>query len=93
VLRAVTNARVLTPGGILEGASVILEGGRVGGVLRKAGGAGVGGALDAGGRYVLLGLVDLHSDAIEKQISPRPGVSFPPNWCSWSWTATSPPRA
>lgn len=30
--------------------------------------------LDAAGRYVLPGLVDLHSDAVEKQLEPRPGV-------------------
>ena len=75
MLRAINNARVVTPEGVVEGASVVLEGGRVAGVSRRSEKA--GDVLDAGGRYVLPGMVDLHTDAIEKQISPRPGVEFP----------------
>jgi len=33
--------------------------------------------LDAEGRYVLPGLVDIHCDAIEKEAQPRPGTLFP----------------
>lgn len=32
--------------------------------------------LDAAGLFVLPGLVDIHGDAFERQIMPRPGVSF-----------------
>jgi alpha-D-ribose 1-methylphosphonate 5-triphosphate diphosphatase len=34
-------------------------------------------ALDAGGLLVLPGIVDLHGDAFERQMMPRPGVDFP----------------
>lgn len=34
--------------------------------------------LDASGRLVLPGLVDLHGDALEKEAEPRPGVFLPP---------------
>lgn len=34
-------------------------------------------ALDFGDKIVLPGMIDLHSDAIEKEIEPRPGVIFP----------------
>jgi alpha-D-ribose 1-methylphosphonate 5-triphosphate diphosphatase len=34
-------------------------------------------AIDAGGLLVLPGIVDLHGDAFERQIMPRPGVDFP----------------
>jgi alpha-D-ribose 1-methylphosphonate 5-triphosphate diphosphatase len=34
-------------------------------------------AIDAGGLKVLPGIVDLHGDAFERQIMPRPGVDFP----------------
>ncbi len=33
--------------------------------------------LDANGLLVLPGIVDLHGDAFERQIQPRPGVGFP----------------
>lgn len=33
--------------------------------------------LDAGGLLVLPGIVDLHGDAFERQLMPRPGVGFP----------------
>lgn len=75
MLRAVNNARVVTPDGVIEGASVLLEGGHVAGILRRAERSGE--TVDAGGRYALPGMVDLHSDAIEKQLAPRPSVEFP----------------
>ncbi len=34
-------------------------------------------AVDLGGMLILPGLVDLHSDAVEKEIEPRPGATFP----------------
>lgn len=36
-----------------------------------------GRALDARGLHVLPGIVDIHGDAFERQIMPRPGVNFP----------------
>ncbi|MDP3416814.1 alpha-D-ribose 1-methylphosphonate 5-triphosphate diphosphatase [Falsiroseomonas sp.] len=33
---------------------------------------------DASGLYVLPGLVDIHGDAHERQMQPRPGIGFPP---------------
>jgi alpha-D-ribose 1-methylphosphonate 5-triphosphate diphosphatase len=33
--------------------------------------------LDAKGKLLMPGLVDLHTDAIEKEIHPRPGANFP----------------
>ncbi|MGB3750117.1 MAG: alpha-D-ribose 1-methylphosphonate 5-triphosphate diphosphatase [Arcobacteraceae bacterium] len=34
-------------------------------------------AIDLGERKIAPGIVDLHSDAIEKEIEPRPGATFP----------------
>jgi alpha-D-ribose 1-methylphosphonate 5-triphosphate diphosphatase len=34
-------------------------------------------SLDATGLWVLPGIVDIHGDAFERQIQPRPGVNFP----------------
>jgi alpha-D-ribose 1-methylphosphonate 5-triphosphate diphosphatase len=49
------------------------------GEIRDAGAAYGHGALnvDARGLLVLPGIVDLHADAFERQIMPRPGVDFP----------------
>jgi alpha-D-ribose 1-methylphosphonate 5-triphosphate diphosphatase len=76
-IRALTNARVVTPAAVIEGASIILEQGRIAGVLRRAERARRG-RVDVGGCYVLPGLVDLHSDALETHGSPRPHVAFDP---------------
>jgi len=35
--------------------------------------------IDAEGRYVMPGIIDLHSDAIEKELQPRPNTLFPIN--------------
>jgi alpha-D-ribose 1-methylphosphonate 5-triphosphate diphosphatase len=39
--------------------------------------AGTGTRIDATGLLVLPGIVDLHGDAFERQLQPRPGVDFP----------------
>ena len=64
MLRAISNATAVTPEGVVEGGSVVLEGGRVAGVSCRAERSGE--TLDAGGRFLMPGMVDLHSDAIEK---------------------------
>lgn len=33
--------------------------------------------IDASGMYVVPGLVDIHCDAIEKEVQPRPNTLFP----------------
>lgn len=75
MLRAVNNARIVTPGGEVEG-SVVIEGGRISGISRRPERS--GDVLDVGGRHLLPGLVDLHSDAIENQLAPRPEADLPP---------------
>jgi alpha-D-ribose 1-methylphosphonate 5-triphosphate diphosphatase len=37
----------------------------------------IGQAYNLGDRLVVPGFVDLHSDAVEKEVEPRPGASFP----------------
>lgn len=75
MLRAINNAKVVTPERVIESASVVLEDGRIAGISRRPERSGE--TLDAAGRYVLPGIVDLHSDAVEKQLEPRPGVALP----------------
>jgi alpha-D-ribose 1-methylphosphonate 5-triphosphate diphosphatase len=47
------------------------------GIRVAPGMAGAAQGLDAGGLMVLPGIVDMHGDAFERQIMPRPGVGFP----------------
>jgi alpha-D-ribose 1-methylphosphonate 5-triphosphate diphosphatase len=48
------------------------------GAIASVGAAGGNGrAYDARGLYVLPGIVDIHADAFERQLMPRPGVGFP----------------
>jgi alpha-D-ribose 1-methylphosphonate 5-triphosphate diphosphatase len=36
--------------------------------------------IDLKGKYLLPGMIDLHCDALEKEVEPRPGVHFPLNF-------------
>jgi len=73
----IENASIVTPAGVLRDASVKI----VDGVIAEIGSKleGPGPRIDAGGMYLLPGIIDLHSDAIETEIQPRPGVLFPLN--------------
>ena len=71
-MRSFSNARVATPEGIKGGVSVLLQGERI---VEVAGGG--RGGIDLGGLLLLPGMVDLHGDAFERQLMPRPGVHFP----------------
>lgn len=68
------NARVVTRHNVLCG-TVVVEDGLVCAV--EPGGGAVAGALDLGGDYLLPGLVELHTDVLEKHWAPRPGVQWP----------------
>jgi len=67
---------VVTPTGVLEDADVLIEGSRIA-EIGSVSGRGIENSVDARGMYVLPGIVDLHSDALEKFIEPRPGAVFP----------------
>src|SRR5438132_949590 len=68
--RILANGRILTPEGMRAGASIALAGERIAAI-------GAGAGTDLGGLLVLPGMVDLHGDAFERQLMPRPGVHFP----------------
>jgi alpha-D-ribose 1-methylphosphonate 5-triphosphate diphosphatase len=69
---SIAGGRVLVPGGFVDGETVVVEDGHIAGL----GGAARGSVWDARGLAVLPGIVDLHGDAFERQIMPRPGVQF-----------------
>lgn len=56
-------------------AAVVLEGDRIAAIDPAS--ASAASTLDARGLLVLPGIVDIHGDAFERQMMPRPGVDFP----------------
>jgi alpha-D-ribose 1-methylphosphonate 5-triphosphate diphosphatase len=68
----IDGGRVLV-GDRFEATSVDLQDGVIRDVGRDGGAAR---ALDARGLLVLPGIVDIHGDAFERQMMPRPGVHF-----------------
>ena len=74
----IDNARVVTPERVLDGASVRIAEGRIAEISTHMDSNGFM-RIDAGGMHLLPGFVDLHSDAIEKEIEPRPSSYFPIN--------------
>jgi alpha-D-ribose 1-methylphosphonate 5-triphosphate diphosphatase len=74
-----TNARVVAGDLVLEGGTVVIAGDRIETVEGTTVPAGPG-VIDLAGRWLLPGLIDLHDDALEKEINPRPNVDFDPSF-------------
>ncbi|MGB0684314.1 MAG: alpha-D-ribose 1-methylphosphonate 5-triphosphate diphosphatase [Magnetovibrionaceae bacterium] len=70
---AISNGKILLPDGALLEGNLLIEGDRI---SRVGGRSPASGHWDAQGLLVLPGIVDLHGDAFERQIMPRPGVHF-----------------
>jgi alpha-D-ribose 1-methylphosphonate 5-triphosphate diphosphatase len=68
----ITGGRVLLPNDGEQVVDVSLEDGCIAAIGRS----GRGPRLDARGLLVLPGIVDIHGDAFERQLQPRPGVGF-----------------
>ena len=67
---AIKNGKIVTHEKIMENQVLLLDGNRILGFTDIA--AGVDRVVDAHGRYVIPGLVDVHSDKLEQYIQPRP---------------------
>lgn len=72
---AVRHVRAVLPDRIVDDATVVAEDGVVTSIAER--GPAPPGALDGRGALCLPGVVDTHSDGLEKEIRPRPGVPFP----------------
>lgn len=70
------NSRVLAEDGAPDGSSLTIEDGGGGATGKPAPRGAL--RLDARGMLVLPGIVDLHGDAFERQLMPRPGVAIDP---------------
>ena len=70
----ITNARVVTPEEVLLG-SVAIEAGLISAV--EPGACSERSAIDLEGDYLVPGVVELHTDVLERHAIPRPGVQWP----------------
>jgi alpha-D-ribose 1-methylphosphonate 5-triphosphate diphosphatase len=68
------NAMLILPGEAVHG-SVLVRDGRIAAI--DPGAAVPPGAVDCGGDLVLPGLIELHTDNLERHIEPRPRVDWP----------------
>lgn len=69
-----TNARVITADRAFYG-TMVVRGDRI--AVVDEGRRAVAGAVDLEGDHLLPGLVELHTDNLEKHFAPRPGVRWP----------------
>lgn len=72
---AVRSVRAVLPDRVLDDAVVVCADGVITAV--QEGGPAPVGAIDGRGGILVPGIVDVHSDALERDINPRPGTSFP----------------
>lgn len=70
-----TRARVVFAHEVRDDVSLLIDDGVIAAVDPEA--AGDARIIDLSGRVLIPGLVDLHCDALEKEVEPRPGVYFP----------------
>ena len=70
-ISAFENARVLTPAGVVEGA-IAFEHDTITAIGENINGQ----ATDAEGDLIIAGLIDIHTDNLEKHLMPRPGAQW-----------------
>ena len=74
------NAQIILPEKVVKG-HILIEGNKISEVMEsdfpKIKCYSDNTMIDAEGCYVMPGIIDLHSDAIEKEIQPRPNTLFP----------------
>lgn len=68
-----TNARIVTPSEIIEG-SLVIEEDRIAEIIADRH---FSEGNDLHGQWLIPGLIDLHTDYLEKEINPRPKTHFP----------------
>lgn len=70
-----TGASVVLDNDVLDEASILVEDGYISSIAPEY----VNGAIeiDIENKIVMPGIIDLHCDALEKEVEPRPGVHFP----------------
>lgn len=79
VLR-IYGGNIVTPEGTIENGTIVVENGVITEISRTNTGPRGPRDIDASGRWILPGMIDTHSDAIEHEMQPRPSSRFPIEW-------------
>lgn len=72
----ITNAQIVLADQVLEHASLLIEDGVIKAINPENVAKNIE-TTDAKGRLIMPGMIDLHCDALEKEVEPRPNVHFP----------------
>lgn len=70
-----TNTTAITPDRVIDNATIVVTDGAIAAIID--GPSSDPNAIDCRGAYVAPGIVDVHSDGLEKEMRPRPGVVLP----------------
>lgn len=73
--KILTNAKIVCTNEVIHGTLVMGDDGLIKEISH--GNTSLTGALDCEGDYLLPGMVELHTDNLEKYFTPRPGVTWP----------------
>jgi alpha-D-ribose 1-methylphosphonate 5-triphosphate diphosphatase len=69
------NARIVLEDEVLENASLMISDGEINAINPES--TGDAKIIDLAGKLLMPGMIDLHCDALEKEVEPRPNVFFP----------------
>ena len=72
----ITHARIILADKVLEDTSLLIEDGIIAAINPESVSDDID-TIDLAGRILMPGMIDLHCDAIEKEVEPRPNVHFP----------------
>ena len=70
-----TGARVVLPDTVIEDGTVLIEDDIIAAINPDSGNGAQ--TIDLSGKTLIPGMIDLHCDALEKEVEPRPNVHFP----------------
>ena len=70
-----THARIVSLDEVVDDAALLLEDGTIRAINPVSSASSV--EIDLAGQILMPGMIDLHGDALEKEVEPRPNVFFP----------------
>ena len=75
----IKNATLVTPTEVLEGASVSIKNGKIDQIFTGSVELEGESIIDIYDAFLMAGIIDIHTDALDAEIIPRPGADIPIN--------------